>query len=155
MHKLDGLITFKQLADKLGVDKARINYQATKLDGDLIDRIDGVKYLSTKAQKLITEAIIELDGSINTELDTKPAEELDSSIQAKLDAQRDIIASKDDKIDMLQEQLKTKDRQIDQLHTIIATQAQQLETKLLEKQDEIERHTSDRRSWWQRLINKR
>lgn len=154
MHELDGLITFKQLADKLGVDKARINYQATKLDGDLIERIDGVKYLSTNAQKLITEAIIELDGSINTELDTKSTEGLDSSIQVKLDAQRDIIASKDEKIELLQEQLRTKDRQIDQLHTIIATQSQQLETKLLETQEDLEHSRRDTRNWWQRLLNK-
>lgn len=151
MVELNGLITFKQLADRLGVDKARINYQATKLDDDLIERIDGVKYLTTQAQQAITEAIKELDGSLDTESDIEQTEAVDSSLQHKVDAQRDIIASKDDKIGMLQQQINIKDRQIDQLHTIIATQAQQLEIQLIETQKEINKE-SVKLSWWSRLF---
>ena len=49
----ENLKTIKELADELGVSKKKIHYQVSKLDSNLIQRLDGTIYLNNVAIKVI------------------------------------------------------------------------------------------------------
>lgn len=49
----ENLKTIKELADELGVSKKKIHYQVSKLDSNLIQRLDGTTYLNNAAIKVI------------------------------------------------------------------------------------------------------
>ena len=45
----ENLKTIRELAEELGVSKKKIHYQVSKLDTDLIQRLDGTIYLDKSA----------------------------------------------------------------------------------------------------------
>lgn len=124
------LLTIKQLADELGVDKNKVNYQANKLSSEMVKRIDGVKHLTIDAQSIIKTEINKLNDELNTEFDTE------SNVKDS-----DIIQFLNSTIDGLYEQLRIKDEQIKQLH-ILLSQSTQL--RLDQDVDEAKE-----RRWWE------
>lgn len=53
----DNLKTIRELAEELGVSKKKIHYQVSKLDTDLIQRLDGTIYLDKSAISKIKSSI--------------------------------------------------------------------------------------------------
>ncbi len=59
MAASENMMTVRELAETLNVSKAKINYQCSKIDSQLIVKIKGVNYLTEEAQKLIKKTLIE------------------------------------------------------------------------------------------------
>lgn len=126
------LKTIKELADELGVSKKKVHYQVSKLDSNLIHRLDGTIYLGNKATKVIKEHI----GYI-------PDEKIDTlSIQNRyqLDAEKNkLIDEKSEQINYLKEQIKNKDEQLsvkdEQIKSLV--EAQKHTQNLLDQQQQL------------------
>jgi DNA-binding Lrp family transcriptional regulator len=119
------LKTIKELADELGVSKKKIHYQVSKLDSDLIQKLDGTIYLDNRAITAIKENI----GYVSkTKLDSgaiKNRQHLDR----ELDTQNTkLIHEKSEQINYLKEQIKNKDNQIsvkdEQIKSLVEAQKQ-------------------------------
>ena len=121
----DNLKTIRELADELGVSKKKIHYQVSKLDTDLIQRLDGTIYLGKSAISAIKESI-----------GPSPVDELDTfdiqnrhELDRELDTEKNkLIDEKSEQISYLKEQLEKKDSQLsikdEQIKSLVEIQNQ-------------------------------
>lgn len=144
----DRLLTIRELADKLGTTKNKVAYQVRKLGDEGVEIIDGIKHLTPHIQILIEKEInqLESDELINKNQDVN-GNESSSNDALVIEILRQRVESLESEIDTIGSQLQVKDKQIDQLHTIIASQSQQLNTQLLEYED-------NSKGWFKRLFGK-
>ena len=121
----DNLKTIRELAEELGVSKKKIHYQVSKLDTDLIQRLDGTIYLDKSAISKIKSSmgynsVVELDTS-----DIQNRHELDSLLDTE---KNKLIDEKSDQISYLKEQLNKKDGQLsikdEQIKSLVEIQNQ-------------------------------
>lgn len=142
------MLTIRELADKLGTTKNKVAYQVRKLGDEGVEFIDGIKHLTPYIQELIEKEIkqLESDQPINSNQDLNGNESI-SNDALVIEILRQRIESLESEIDTIGRQLQVKDKQIDQLHTIIASQSQQLNTQLLEYED-------NSKGWFKRLFRK-
>jgi len=144
---MNSKITIKALADELGIDKKKVSYQVSKLDDELVEKIDGKIYLSDVAILAIKKNFINrnktnLDGKINTNFD---------NISHKL------IQEKDAQLSLLKEESNFLKKQIVDLNTLLDQQQQlQLKTQqmLAEKASLLELKNDElnqlhEKKWWQ------
>jgi len=144
---MNSKITIKALADELGIDKKKVSYQVSKLDDELVEKIDGKIYLSKAAiitikRNLFVKNKANTDGKFNTNLD---------NISHKL------IQEKDAQLSLLKEESNFLKKQVVDLNTLLDQQQQlQLKTQqmledktsLLElKNDEL--NQLHEKKWWQ------
>jgi len=121
----ENLKTIKELADELGVSKKKIHYQVSKLDSNLIQRLDGTIYLNNAAIKVIKGNI----GYVpKTKLDSVGVQNR-QYLDTKLDTvNTSLIDEKNERINYLKEQLKNKDNQIsvkdEQIKSLVDVQKQ-------------------------------
>jgi transcriptional antiterminator len=113
--------TIKQIADELGVSKQAVTYrikqlEATKGNGILAVKENGILVVSLAAEKLIKSAFSENDRQ--TFGDKAPPNNRQK--------ETDILAVLQTTIDTLQGQLAIKDRQIDELTATVKIQAQSI-----------------------------
>lgn len=113
--------TIKQIADELGVSKQAVTYrikqlEATKGNGVLAVKENGVLVVSLAAEKLIKSAFFENDRQ--TFGDKEPPKYRQK--------ETDILAVLQTTINTLQEQLAVKDKQIAELTATIKTQAESI-----------------------------
>ncbi|WP_142955539.1 DNA-binding protein [Enterococcus faecalis] len=119
------LKTIKELADELGVSKKKIHYQVSKLDSDLIQKLDGTIYLDNSAITAIKENI----GYVSkTKLDSGAIQNR-QHLDSELDTQNTkLIHEKSEQINYLKEQIKNKDNQIsvkdEQIKSLVEAQKQ-------------------------------
>ena len=119
------LKTIKELADELGVSKKKIHYQVSKLDSDLIQKLDGTIYLDNRAITAIKENI----GYVSkTKLDSGAIQNR-QHLDSRLDTQNTkLIHEKSEQINYLKEQIKNKDNQIsvkdEQIKSLVEAQKQ-------------------------------
>ncbi|EGO5032743.1 DNA-binding protein [Enterococcus faecalis] len=119
------LKTIKELADELGVSKKKIHYQVSKLDSDLIQKLDGTIYLDNRAITAIKENI----GYVSkTKLDSGAIQNR-QYLDSELDTQNTkLIHEKSEQINYLKEQIKNKDNQIsvkdEQIKSLVEAQKQ-------------------------------
>lgn len=119
------LKTIKELADELGVSKKKIHYQVSKLDSDLIQKLDGTIYLDNRAITAIKENI----GYVSkTKLDSGAIQNR-QHLDSELDTQNTkLIHEKSEQINYLKEQIKNKDNQIsvkdEQIKSLVEAQKQ-------------------------------
>ena len=119
------LKTIKELADELGVSKKKIHYQVSKLDSDLIQKLDGTIYLDNRAITAIKENI----GYVSkTKLDSGTIQNR-QHLDSELDTQNTkLIHEKSEQINYLKEQIKNKDNQIsvkdEQIKSLVEAQKQ-------------------------------
>ena len=99
----ENLKTIKELADELGVSKKKIHYQVSKLDSNLIQRLDGTIYLNNAAIKVIKGNI----GYVpKTKLDSVGVQNR-QYLDTKLDTvNTSLIDEKNERINYLKEQIK-------------------------------------------------
>ncbi|WP_065429335.1 RepB-like protein [Leuconostoc citreum] len=121
----ENLKTIRELADDLGVSKKKIHYQVSKLDTDLIQRLDGTIYLNKSAISKIKSSMgyssnVELD-----RLDIHNRHELDSVLDSE---KNKLIDEKSEQINYLKEQLDKKDSQLstkdEQIKSLVEIQNQ-------------------------------
>jgi len=144
---MNSKITIKALADELRIDKKKVSYQVSKLDDELVEKIDGKIYLSDAAIITIKRNLFDKnktnpDGKFNTNLD---------NISHKL------IQEKDAQLSLLKEESNFLKKQIVDLNTLLDQQQQlQLQTQqmleekanlLEQKNDEIDQLQI--KKWWQ------
>lgn len=103
-----GKVTYKQLADELGVSKDKVKYQARKLPPEHIEKADGIVYLTELGAAQIRKALGAASESPGT-----PAP-----------APADMTALLRDTLDTLQQQLAEKDALIKQLRADLETERQ-------------------------------
>lgn len=121
----ENLKTIKELADELGVSKKKIHYQVSKLDSDLIQKLDGTIYLDNRAITAIKENI----GYVSkTKLDSGAIQNR-QHLDSELDTQNTkLIHEKSEQINYLKEQIKNKDNQIsvkdEQIKSLVEAQKQ-------------------------------
>lgn len=121
----DNLKTIRELAEELGVSKKKIHYQVSKLDTDLIQRLDGTIYLDKSAISKIKSSI----GYIPpVELDTSGIENR-HKLDSVLDTEKNkLIDEKSEQISYLKEQLNKKDDQLsikdEQIKSLVEIQSQ-------------------------------
>ena len=121
----ENLKTIKELADELGVSKKKIHYQVSKLDSNLIQRLDGTIYLNNAAIKVIKGNI----GYVpKTKLDSVGVQNR-QYLDTKLDTvNTSLIDEKNERINYLKEQIKNKDNQIsvkdEQIKSLVEAQKQ-------------------------------
>lgn len=121
----ENLKTIKELADELGVSKKKIHYQVSKLDSNLIQRLDRTIYLNNTAIKAIKENI----GYVpEIKLDTKGVQNR-QHLDTELDTTNtSLIDEKNERINYLKEQIKNKDNQIsvkdEQIKSLVDVQKQ-------------------------------
>ena len=103
------LLSYKALADLLGVDKSKVTYRARSIQGNkeyvTLDAETGTHLLTDKGQAYITKRI----GTNRNDKSSK--------------------ATQQTAIDLLTDQLQTKDKQLAQLQQQLDTAEQQLTTK--------------------------
>ena len=121
----ENLKTIRELAEELGVSKKKIHYQVSKLDTDLIQRLDGTIYLGKSAISKIKSSI---GYNSMVELDTSPIQnrhELDSLLDTE---KNKLIDEKSEQISYLKEQLNKKDGQLsikdEQIKSLVEIQNQ-------------------------------
>ena len=121
----ENLKTIRELADELGVSKKKIHYQVSKLDSNLIQRLDGTIYLGKSAISKIKSSI---GYSKLSELDTlniQNRHELDSRLDTE---KNELINEKSEQISYLKEQLNKKDGQLaikdEQIKSLVEIQNQ-------------------------------
>ena len=121
----ENLKTIRELAEELGVSKKKIHYQVSKLDTDLIQRLDGTIYLDKSAISKIKSSI---GYTSPVELDTSGIQnrhELDSLLDTE---KNKIIDEKSEQISYLKEQLNKKDDQLsikdEQIKSLVEIQNQ-------------------------------
>lgn len=102
MEMSENMLTVKELADKLNLSKAKINYQCSKLDSHLIVKNKGINYLTEEAQMLITKAI-------------STTQQVPTNLQ---------VGSTEEYLKELKKQLEVKDSQITQLYRLLDQQQQ-------------------------------
>ena len=130
------LKTIKELADELGVSKKKIHYQVSKLDSDLIQKLDGTIYLDNRAITAIKENI----GYVSkTKLDSGAIQNR-QHLDSRLDTQNTkLIHEKSEQINYLKEQIKNKDNQIsvkdEQIKSLV--EAQKQTQNLLDQQQRL------------------
>lgn len=121
------MLTYKELAEKLGVKKDTIIYRARKLSAESIVKKGNKNYLTEAAVKTITN-------------------EVKKQQQASHNA-----------TDLLAEQLTKKDEQIAQLQKLLDQQQQltaSLQTRLVDTQKQLTTVQNERpKNWWQRLFS--
>ena len=121
----DNLKTIRELAEELGVSKKKIHYQVSKLDTDLIQRLDGTIYLDKSAISKIKSSI----GYITpAELDTSGIQSR-HKLDSVLDTEKNkLIDEKSEQISYLKEQLNKKDDQLsikdEQIKSLVEIQSQ-------------------------------
>ena len=121
----ENLKTIRELAEELGVSKKKIHYQVSKLDTDLIQRLDGTIYLDKSAISKIKSSI----GYIPpVELDTSGIENR-HKLDSVLDTEKNkLIDEKSEQISYLKEQLNKKDGQLsikdEQIKSLVEIQNQ-------------------------------
>ncbi|HFQ3897167.1 TPA: DNA-binding protein [Enterococcus faecium] len=121
----ENLKTIKELADELGVSKKKIHYQVSKLDSNLIQRLDSTIYLNNAAIKVIKGNI----GYVpKTKLDSVGVQNR-QYLDTKLDTvNTSLIDEKNERINYLKEQIKNKDNQIsvkdEQIKSLVDVQKQ-------------------------------
>lgn len=121
----DNLKTIRELAEELGVSKKKIHYQVSKLDTDLIQRLDGTIYLDKSAISKIKSSI----GYIPpVELDTSSIQNR-HKLDSVLDTEKNkLIDEKSEQISYLKEQLNKKDDQLsikdEQIKSLVEIQSQ-------------------------------
>ncbi|KIU20060.1 hypothetical protein ff3pr_02275 [Weissella cibaria] len=132
----ENLKTIRELAEELGVSKKKIHYQVSKLDTDLIQRLDGTIYLDKSA---ISKIKSNMGYSPAVELDTSGIQnrhELDSSLDSE---KNKLIDEKSEQINYLKEQLDKKDSQLstkdEQIKSLVEIQNQT--QKLLDQQQRL------------------
>jgi len=121
----ENLKTIRELADELGVSKKKIHYQVSKLDSDLIQRLDGTIYLGKSAISNIKSNIGKSSG---VKLDTTGVQNR-HYLDSELDSQkRKLIDEKSEQINYLKEQLNKKDNQLsikdEQIKSLVEVQNQ-------------------------------
>ena len=114
----ENLKTIKELADELGVSKKKIHYQVSKLDSNLIQRLDGTIYLNNAAIKVIKGNI----GYVpKTKLDSVGVQNR-QYLDTKLDTvNTSLIDEKNERINYLKEQIKNSIERLDERRGIIHT----------------------------------
>lgn len=121
----ENLKTIRELAEELGVSKKKIHYQVSKLDTDLIQRLDGTIYLDKPAISKIKSSlgyssVVELDTS-----DIQNRHVLDSVLDSE---KNKLIDEKSEQINYLKEQLDKKDSQLstkdEQIKSLVEIQNQ-------------------------------
>ncbi|MCT4403859.1 DNA-binding protein [Leuconostoc falkenbergense] len=121
----ENLKTIRELAEELGVSKKKIHYQVSKLDTDLIQRLDGTIYLDKSAISKIKSSI----GYIPpVELDTSGIQNR-HKLDSVLDTEKNkLIDEKSEQISYLKEQLNKKDDQLsikdEQIKSLVEIQSQ-------------------------------
>jgi hypothetical protein len=110
-------ITITELATKLGVDRKKVAYQATKLGDELVTKKNGVLYLKKAAIKVIKNS---LSTNISNELVDKPTNFSSS-----------LVAEKELQIELLKSEIISKDNQISELHKLLDQQQLALQDKKL------------------------
>ncbi|MFK8256144.1 DNA-binding protein [Leuconostoc mesenteroides] len=108
----ENLKTIRELAEELGVSKKKIHYQVSKLDTDLIQRLDGTIYLDKSAISKIKSSMgytsmVRVDTS-----NIQNRHELDSILDNEKNKLINYLKKQLDKKDS---QLSTKDEQIKSL----------------------------------------
>ncbi|WGU44897.1 DNA-binding protein [Lactococcus cremoris] len=132
----EDLKTIRELADELGVSKKKIHYQVSKLDSDLIQKLDGTIYLDNRAITAIKENI----GYVSkTKLDSGAIQNR-QHLDSELDTQNTkLIHEKSEQINYLKEQIKNKDNQIsvkdEQIKSLV--EAQKQTQNLLDQQQRL------------------
>lgn len=121
----ENLKTIRELAEDLGVSKKKIHYQVSKLDADLIQRLDGTIYLGKSA---ISKIKSNMGHSKVSNLDTLGVQYrhgLDSGLDTEKNA---LINEKSEQISYLKEQLNKKDVQLsikdEQIKSLVEIQNQ-------------------------------
>jgi len=121
------MLTYKELAERLGVKKDTVIYRARKLPADNIIKKNNKNYLTEAAVKTITN-------------------EIKKQQQASHNA-----------TDLLAEQLTKKDEQTNQLQRLLDQQQQltaSLQTRLDDSQKQLTTvHDGKPKNWWQRLFS--
>lgn len=121
----ENLKTIRELAEELGVSKKKIHYQVSKLDTDLIQRLDGTIYLGKPAISKIKSSmgyssVVKLDIS-----DIQNRHQLDRGLDTE---KNKIIDEKSEQINYLKEQLDKKDSQLstkdEQIKSLVEIQNQ-------------------------------
>ena len=105
----ENLKTIRELAEDLGVSKKKIHYQVSKLDADLIQRLDGTIYLGKSAISKIKSNIGYSKVSKLDTLGVQYRHGLDSGLDTEKNT---LINEKSEQISYLKEQLNKKDVQL-------------------------------------------
>ncbi|MGY3743774.1 DNA-binding protein [Leuconostoc inhae] len=117
--------TIRELADELGVSKKKIHYQVSKLDSNLIQRLDGTIYLGKSAISKIKSNMGYSKMSISDTLDIQNRHVLDSGLDTE---KNKLINEKSEQISYLKEQLNKKDGQLaikdEQIKSLVEIQNQ-------------------------------
>lgn len=131
--------TIKELADDLGIDKKKVSYQVTKLDNDLVTKIDGKIYLSKVAISIIKKNIgLNKTGKFTSKKDGI----LD-------DFSNLLIAEKEREIDILISEKDFLKIQINELNTLLNQQQQlQLKTQQMLEEKTLLLETVQKNKWW-------
>ena len=121
----ENLKTIRELAEELGVSKKKIHYQVSKLDTDLIQRLDGTIYLDKFAISKIKSS---MGYSSAVELDTVDIQNR-HKLDSLLDSEKNkLIDEKSEQINYLKEQLDKKDSQLstkdEQIKSLVEIQNQ-------------------------------
>lgn len=128
-----GKITYKQLADELGVSKDKVKYQARKLPPDATEKVDGIVYLTELGADQIRKA---LGTSSESPVPAAPAD-MTALLQATLDTLQKQLTEKDALIKQLQGELE-KERQHSREQSdklaVLVDQAQHLQAMQGQKQ---------------------
>lgn len=121
----DSLKTIRELAEDLGVSKKKIHYQVSKLDTDLIQRLDSTIYLGKSAISKIKSNMGYSEMSISDTLDIQNRHGLDSGLDTE---KNKLINEKSEQISYLKEQLNKRDGQLaikdEQIKSLVEIQNQ-------------------------------
>lgn len=105
----DNLKTIRELAEELGVSKKKIHYQVSKLDTDLIQRLDGTIYLDKSAISKIKSS---MGYTSMVRVDTSNIQNR-HGLDSILDNEKNkLINEKSEQINYLKKQLDKKDSQL-------------------------------------------
>lgn len=144
---MDNKITIKELADKLKIDKKRVSYQVSKLDAELVTKLDGKIYLSNLAISIIKERLgVEKNGK-----KTENSDALLVDFSHKLDTQKDVIIENlNTENQFLKEQISDLNSMNKGLNNLLDQQQQlQLKTQqLLEEKTKL-LDLAQQKKWWQ------
>lgn len=127
------ILTYKELADKLGVKKEVIKYRASKLPKGFIIQKEGTNYLTENAVRSLTETIKGLNHEAAPKTEHNQA------------------------YDLLVEQLAIKDTQIEKLQQLLDQQQQltaSLQTRLDDTQKQLTTVEAQKhpKHWWDRFF---
>lgn len=169
------MMTVRELAENLNVSKAKINYQCSKIDSQLIMKIKGINYLTEEAQEIIKKALTENHVATPvTVSDTyeQQLKELKNQLEVKdsqitqlyrlLDQQQQLTLQSNNQIEVLQLQLRESFEKdfpiidVSKLRDSLEEQHRAFEViklQLDEKEKELQEEKS-KKSWFQRLLNK-